>query len=133
MKHDHLVEKVRDLAQLTSTQDAVSIIRSTLVTLAERLSNREAGRLAAQLPEEIGAYLTIPPGQGGESFSLEEFFERVARREEKEVKDVVHGVRAATEMVTEAVPPRELNDLLCQLPSDFQQLFDAGPRNASTS
>jgi uncharacterized protein (DUF2267 family) len=85
------------------------------------------------LPKEIGVFLKIPPERGGESFSLEEFFTRVARREDKEVKDVVRSVRAVCEMVAEAVQPQEIDDMVSQLPEDFRQLFDAGPRHSSQS
>ena len=59
--------------------DAQKAIGATLEALKERLAGEEPSDLAAQLPPEIAPYVE---GDGGrESFSVEEFYERVARKE----------------------------------------------------
>jgi uncharacterized protein (DUF2267 family) len=53
MDYDRLIGLVQNRARLTATGDAVSAIRATLETLAERIGQDEARHLAAQLPREI--------------------------------------------------------------------------------
>jgi uncharacterized protein (DUF2267 family) len=133
MKYDHFVNAVVTLAQLPSHGDAIKIIRATLETLAERLKGGEADHLASQLPEEIGVFLKNPEEQGGEAFSIDEFFKRVQRRSGIRMEKLVHQVHAVTEVLKEAVSPNEMMDMYAQLPYEFRQLFDAGPINESSS
>jgi len=124
MKFDEFVGHVQNRAQMASTGEAVSAVRATLQTLGERLYGGEADDLAAQLPEEIGAYLTL--GNGNEIFSLEEFLRRVAERESVDYPDAVYHVRVVMEVVGEAVTPGELDDVRAQLPIEYDPLFEAG-------
>jgi uncharacterized protein (DUF2267 family) len=79
MKGDEFIAEVRNLAELDSNEEAEKATRATLETLRERLAGNEPSNLAAQLPPEIAPYAE---GDGGrESFSVQEFYERVAERE----------------------------------------------------
>lgn len=127
MKYDIFVSLVQRLAELRSNESAEIIIHATLETLSERLSIGQAEHLAAQLPREIGEVMKIDPERHGEMFTLDEFFKRVSRRADENINEVVHQVRAVTEVVSEAVSPSELDELFAQLPYEFQQLFYAGP------
>jgi uncharacterized protein (DUF2267 family) len=134
VKYDIFVSLVQRLAELRSDESAETIIRATLETLSERLSIGQAEHLAAQLPREVAEVMKIEPERHGEAFTLEEFFKRVSRRADENINEIVHQVRAVTEVVTEAVSPNELDELFAQLPYEFQQLFYAGPgRNNSQS
>ena len=54
--------------------------QATLTTLAERITNEEAGHLASQLPQELQPPLESPGGTG-EPFGADEFLRRVGERE----------------------------------------------------
>lgn len=124
MQYDAFVGQVQDRARLPSLGDTVAAIRATLHTLGERLSGDEAEDLAAQLPREIALYLHMADEQ--ESFSLDEFFERVAEREPADLPAAVHHARAVIAVVQEAVTPGEIADVRAQLPADYDPLFEAG-------
>ena len=126
MNFHEFIGQVQNRAHMATTGEAVSAIRATLQTLGERLYGGEAGNLAAQLPEEIGAYLKM--GDGSENFSLNEFFNRVTKREKVDPPDAVYHARVVLEIVGEAVTPGELNNVRAQLPGEYDPLFEAGSK-----
>jgi uncharacterized protein (DUF2267 family) len=79
MRGGEFIAEVRNLAELDSSEEAERATRATLETLRERLAGNEPSNLAAQLPPEIAPY--ADGDGGGESFSVAEFYERVAERE----------------------------------------------------
>ena len=79
MNREQFIAEVKNLAEIESDEDAQKAIGASLETLRERLAGEEPSDLAAQLPPEIAPYVE---GDGGrESFSVEEFYEQVARKE----------------------------------------------------
>ncbi|MDB6109201.1 MAG: hypothetical protein JWR69_951 [Pedosphaera sp.] len=126
MQYDHFVGQVQHRARLASGGEAVHAIRTTLETLAERLTAEEAHDLASQLPTEIGVYLRRPPGTPGERLSLDDFFHHVSEREGKALPVSVFHARVVIEVVREAVSPGEIADVLAQLPAEYRPLFEAG-------
>lgn len=125
MQYDDFVGRVHNRAQMASTDEAVAAIRATLQTLGDRLAKGEASDLAAQLPEEIGTYLQLED-EGGERFSLEEFFRRVAERESVDYPDAVYHARVVVEVIGEAITQGEMDDVRAQLPAEYDPLFEAG-------
>jgi uncharacterized protein (DUF2267 family) len=123
MQYDQFIGLVQHRAQLPSQGDAVAAVRSTLETLAERLTETEAVHLAAQLPREIAAYLSRPV-IGQQALTLREFFERVSAREAVDLPQAVYHARVVAEVLREAVSPGEIKDVLAQLPPEFQPLFE---------
>jgi uncharacterized protein (DUF2267 family) len=130
MKYDEFIGQVQNRARLSSREEAVKAIRATLETLAERLAGGEPKDLAAQLPEEIGAYLQHEKAGTGERFSLDEFFKRVSEREGADLPVSVYHARVVIEVLTEAVTRGQMNDVRAQLPEEFDRLFEAGSQGA---
>ena len=62
-----------------STQQAESLARATLSTLADRLSAGEADDVASQLPKGLKEAM-YPSTPKAEPFDLEEFIDRVSSR-----------------------------------------------------
>jgi len=124
MDYDEFVGEVHHRAQFASSGEAVRAIRATLQTLGERLFGNEADHLAAQLPEEIGTYLTMEEQK--EAFPLDEFFQRVSDREEVDLPDATYHARVVIEVIEEAVTGNELDDVRAQLPAGYAPLFEAG-------
>jgi len=90
----------------------VRAIRATLETWGERLYGGEAKDLAAQLPQEIGTYLTMQPVDP--TFGVREFSDRVAEREGVDLAEATYHARAVIEIVQEAVTPGEIDDVMDQ-------------------
>ena len=121
MKGDQFISEVRNLAELDSNEEAEKATRATLETLKERLAGSEPSNLAAQLPPEIARYVD---GEGGrESFSVDEFYERVAQREGVSQDEAVKHARAVATVVQTAVTGGEVDDVRSQLGNDYEELF----------
>ena len=123
MQYDEFVGRVQNRARLAATGETVKAIHATLGTLGERLAGGEPDQLAAQLPQEIGAYLRS--ALKGQSFSLDEFFNRVTEREGVDKPDAVYHARAVISVLKEAVSPGEIEDVLSQLPAEYDPLFES--------
>ncbi len=130
MQFDEFVGQVHNRAELASTGEAMRAIRATLQTLSERVYFDEAADLAAQLPQEIGEYLTMVDEV--ESFSIDEFFDRVAEREAVDLPDATYHARVVIEVLDEAVTPGEMDDVRAQLPDEYKLLFEAGSTGSMT-
>ena len=121
MQYDEFVGQVQHRARLASSGQAIRAIQATLQTLAERLYGGEAGDLAAQLPREIQPYLQTL--ETGEDFDLKEFYERVSMREEIDLPESIYHARAVISVVRDAVSAGEMEDVLAQLPDEYDALF----------
>ena len=121
MKHDEFVAEVRTLADLDDNQQAEKAIRTTLETLRERLAGNEPSNLADQLPEELADAVR---GEGGrESFSLQEFYSRVAEKEGVDPTEAVRHARAVAAVLKAGVTTGEIDDIREQLKPEYEELF----------
>jgi len=126
MKRDEFVKEVQERGHMGSREEAESAIRATLETLAERLKGEEGEHLASQLPPGIAEHLRHERAGAGESFDLQEFFERVDERDEAadEPRAVYHA-RVVMEVLGEAVTGGEMGDVRSQLPAEYAPLLEA--------
>lgn len=121
MQYDEFVGQVQHRARLASGGEAIRAISATLGTLAERLYGGEADDLAAQLPREIQPYLQAI--ESGRDFDLREFFQRVSDREQVDLPEAIYHARAVMSVVRDAVSAGEIQDILAQLPDEYDPLF----------
>ncbi|MDX1614944.1 MAG: DUF2267 domain-containing protein [Candidatus Promineifilaceae bacterium] len=121
MRYQDFVGQVQHRSRLGEQGRAVGAIRATLETLSERIVSGEAENLADQLPREIGYYLR--QAKTRESFELDEFYQRVAQREEVDYPDAVHHARVVMSVVNEAATPGEMDKVRGQLPDEYDDLF----------
>lgn len=124
MNYESFVNMVKERAHITNTRDALVAIEATLKTLGERLTEAEAAHLAAQLPPEIGRFLTVV--DTNKSFDLETFYEHIAQRESIGQPMSRRHARVVLSIVEETVSPGELRDVLAQLPEEYMDLFTFG-------
>ncbi len=124
MNFDEFVGEVQHRARLASEGEAIRAISATFQALGERLYGGEVENLAAQLPREISAYLQTAQEQT--SYSLDEFFEKVAEYEELDLPESVHHTRAVIDVMQDAVSAGEMRDVRAQLPEEYDALFEAG-------
>ena len=120
MKHDEFVGEVQHRAQLASRGAAETAIRATLETLADRIPEATANHLADQLPREIGLHLR--KGKP-ERLSLDEFYARVAARENGDIPTSVFHARVVLTMIAEAVSPGVMHKIRSEVPAAYDPLF----------
>ncbi|MFP4345546.1 MAG: DUF2267 domain-containing protein [Anaerolineales bacterium] len=126
MNYDEFVGRVQHRARLGTTGETIRAIHATFKALGKRLHGGEADHLAAQLPPELGAYLT-DAGES-ETYDLDGFFARVSQYEGlgEDLPDSVHHARAVISVLQEAISAGEMNHVREQLPEDYAPLFEAG-------
>lgn len=117
----------------TPPERAEALTRATLRTLAERIDGGEARDLAAQLPEQLRAYV-FAPSETGHRFGLDIFVQRISARAGVDEALARAGMRAVFDTLRESVTPGEYDDVISQLPADFWEVtgsaasFDGRPR-----
>src|SRR5215210_7534968 len=121
MKGDQFIAEVRNLADLANNEEAEKAVRATLETLKERLAGNEPSNLAAQLPPEIAPY--VDGDRGRESFSVDEFYDRVAQKEGVDHDEAVKHARAVATVLQTAVTGGEIDDVRSQLGNEYGELF----------
>jgi uncharacterized protein (DUF2267 family) len=119
MDHDTFIGTVQQRADLASRGAADSATRATLATLGERVTAEEAEDLAAQLPMEVGRYLTDVE-EHGQQFDAEAFADRVAdRAEASDVDDEpTKATRAVLSVAVDATDSGLVRDAVSQFPQD---------------
>jgi uncharacterized protein (DUF2267 family) len=128
MDFDEFTGRVQHRLELPSTGESVRAIRATLTTLGERLQPGEAKDLAGPLPMEIDRFLL--EAESGQRFDWDEFLDRVWERENMtdpdDRADAAFHARAILEVVADAVPPTEMEDVRDGLPADegWDSLFE---------
>jgi uncharacterized protein (DUF2267 family) len=120
MKYVQFIEKVAEQSNVSLGQ-AELVTQATLMTLAERITGGEARDLAAQLPKELRPFLDKNREQA-EGFDLDEFVRRVSVRAGLDRETAERGVRAVFQTMHVAVSGGEFQDVMSQLPKEFQQL-----------
>jgi len=124
MQHQEFLGEVQHHGRMSSIAEADRAADATLATLAERLVGGTAANLAAQLPPETAAYMRDV--EFAESFSLDEFFARVSRREGVDLPKSVHHARAVIDVLREAVSRGAMDHVRDQLPDEWAPLFESG-------
>jgi uncharacterized protein (DUF2267 family) len=123
MRHDEFIGQVQHRARLASRGDAERATRAALQTLGERLGAPD--NLAAQLPPEIGRHLMQVAGEF-DRLTLDEFFARVADKEECDVPESIFHARVVMDVLRDAVGDDTVRKAVEQLPDEFLTLFESG-------
>lgn len=125
MKDHELISAIRDNSDLRTPEDVEKAAHATLSVLGQRLSGGAPLNLGSQLPTTFAEDLAVV-GEG-ERFTLDEFYSRVARIEGTDVDHARHHARAVMAGVRTAVERTEFDNLLAQLPADYDDLVFTGP------
>lgn len=124
MKYSEFLGTVQNKARIGTESATVSAVRATFETLGERLAGGQAEHVAAQLPRELGYYLTQADADDDEGFELDAFYKRVAEREGADLRDAVYHAKVVMNVLQEATSPGEMRDLRAQLPAEYDDLFE---------
>lgn len=122
MDREQFLEQVTERANLSSKDEAEALVRATLATLAERIVGDEATDLATQLPPELGDALAGSSAEA-EGFDRHEFVSRVAARAGLDNAAAEQAAQALFAVTREAVTAGEFDDVVAQLPNDYQPLL----------
>jgi uncharacterized protein (DUF2267 family) len=124
MNEQEFIDAVARRANV-STDQAATLTRAGLATLAERISGGEADDIANQLPGALGQYLRKPLARANaEPFGLDEFVRRVSERGGVDQAMATAGVHGVLTTIREAVTGDEVKDMLSQLPREFLQVIE---------
>jgi uncharacterized protein (DUF2267 family) len=131
VEYDEFVDRVAQLTGL-SREQASNLTQTTLQILADRISGGQATDLAASLPEKLARPLQTSPQKPAEKYSFTEFVERVRTRAADVPREaVLPGIRAVMLTLRDAVPDKEFQDTLAQLPRQFREMLqEEGGREA---
>jgi uncharacterized protein (DUF2267 family) len=124
LRDDQFIEIVQQEAR-TDYQAAERAVQAVLQTLGERISVGEARDLAEQLPPQVAAWLAAE--RHSQPMDVEEFVRRVAEREGVDVDAALRHTRAVFTALGRAVDPREIRDVVSELPKEYQPLLSGAP------
>jgi uncharacterized protein (DUF2267 family) len=125
MKDDEFFSAIKTTSGIDDTGHCREAVRATLSVLGQRVAGGQTHNLAAQLPGTVASYL--PPEGAGESFSVEEFYERVGQAEGCDAQQARKHARAVMAAIRSAVEPGEFDDLTAQLPAAYADLLGISP------
>jgi uncharacterized protein (DUF2267 family) len=122
------LERVREISESESQEEAENIIRATFETLGERIYRTKREDLAAQLPKELKEFLFLRVDgevtrRHTDRFLLEEFYNRVSARADIGFPQAVKGSKAVMAALQEAVTEGVLAKIREVLPKEFDDLF----------
>lgn len=125
MRFPLFVEAVARRAELPA-DEAATVSRAVLQTLADRITADETTDLAAQLPDDVGGYLE-PAGTTTTGGAVD-FLYRVAERAAVDPAVAEVGAVAVLATLRDTVTVGEFHDLVAQLPKGFDAMVDPIPR-----
>ena len=128
MQYQEFIERVRERAYIDSDEEALTLIRATLETLAEHQAGNAAAKLAAQLPEQIGEFITNQKSgieSEGEAFGVQEFVRRVGERAGiGEANTASLFASSVLAVVQDAVTREEFDKVRSTFPAEYNTLFE---------
>jgi uncharacterized protein (DUF2267 family) len=121
---DPVVARVAELASVDPPL-ARRAVEAVLETLAVRISEGEVEDLMARLPPDLASPLErgLAESRKATRMSLQEFLERVAKREDVKMDDAERHARAVFAALSEVVSGKEIHDVESELPREYAQLF----------
>ena len=129
MRTNTFITEVSRNDQFSTDTEATEATRATLVTLSEALTGGESQDLADQLPDDLHAWVvsTKAAPQDGARMSRDDFVRKVADRLPGDVGAESAEQQAHLVLLTlrQAITPGEWDDLVSQLPEDFDRLLAA--------
>jgi len=119
-RYERFLATIQDQAGL-DRDHAERAAMAMLVTLAERITRARAQEIAEDLPERLAEWLSDAKDRP-EHFHVEEFFRRVAEREEVDASTAAHHARIVLRALARVAPAYEIDDLVDELPHEYEPL-----------
>ena len=121
MEYEEIIEAIGREAGGLPPDVAERSAQAVLQTLAERLSRGEARHILAELPAELKPWVYTEAD--AEGFGIDEFLERVAKREGTDIETALQHARAVFATLAEAVDAGEWFDMIAELPAEYSGLI----------
>ena len=122
MQFEDFITRVQEQTRLNSGEEAIRITRAVLETLGERLNRKVRNGLEAQLPKELEEFL-LARAEHSDQYDLSEFYKRVGARADLTYEDAKQRTGQVLAVLREAVPGGEIEDVLEDLPPEYEKLF----------
>jgi uncharacterized protein (DUF2267 family) len=123
MQFDEFINRVQEQAKMDASEKAISLTKAVLETLGERLDRKVRNGVAAQLPKELKDFLLTGSDQT-DRYPLAEFYNRVGARADLKYQDAVKRTLQVFVVLQRALPSGEIQDILEDLPSEYEALFE---------
>lgn len=127
MTTDEFIDAVAERGGMPR-DEAERATHATLETLAERLTAGEAQDAASQLPKGLKDLLLRSSKPEAERFNLQEFERRVASRGGLSAAEADAAIRAVMATLREALSEGEFDDIMAQLPREFEAVVEPAVR-----
>jgi uncharacterized protein (DUF2267 family) len=119
---EEFLAQVRDRGEYRSREEAEHVCEAVLWALATRIAPEEADELAARLPAPLDEALHLERGRP-ETFDCDEFLRRVSVQTGARPRTAEWDADAVLSTVADAVPDRQLEELLSRLPARYAEFF----------
>jgi uncharacterized protein (DUF2267 family) len=123
MQFDDFINRVQEQTRVDTPQEAVAITKAVLETLGERLDRKVRNGVAAQLPKELKEFL-LARNDKTDHYGVTEFYHRVGARSELKSREALIHTRQVFGVLRQAIPEGEIQDILEDLPEEYESLFE---------
>ena len=120
MDYKEIIELIRREAGGLRGEAAERAAEAVLRVLAERLPRGETRRLLQELPAEMKPWVYTE--QDAEAFDIDEFLDRIAKREDIDIETAFVYARAVFAALGQALSPETVTHLDASLPQTFGPL-----------
>ncbi len=120
MEYEEIIEAIGREAAGLPPDVAERSAQAVLKTLAERLPRGEARHILAELPAELKPWVYTEAD--AEGFGIDEFLERVAKREGTDIETALRHARAVFAALGRALDADAVAHLAASLPQTFEPL-----------
>lgn len=122
MQFDDFIHRVQEVTGLETVEEASVLARAVLETLGERLDRAVRNGVEAQLPNELKEFL-LARSENPDRYDLAEFYNRVGARADRTYQDAARRTWQVFSVLREALSGGEIQNILANLPSEYQELF----------
>ena len=121
MEYQAIIEAIqRESGYSLSSNAAERAAQAVLQTLAERLPPGEVRHVLEELPAQLKPWVYAEPH--GRAFDIDEFLDRVAKREGTDIETAFRHARAVFAVLGSALSAQEVAHLAASLPRTFEPL-----------
>jgi len=126
MEYNEFLNRVQQVGDLNSEDEAKDAVRATFTTFALRMPADATDELSSFLPPELDQYFARTRDVPAEDFSLDSFFARVNEQQGLDMPTTSQYVRAVMSALREDLAPDQFLRLRSALPDEFISMFDTG-------
>ena len=123
MKYTEMLAHVQKIGHFGSTEDAGKAIHAVSGVLARRISQKEAQKMASQMPKEVASVMSSVSEH--EVFGLQDFFSRIAEEMGIDSAEAMHHAEVVLGVFQDALPTEILEGVFSELGPDYQKFLNA--------